>query len=74
MVLSDFGTGAAARAGKLSVTCARWYERDRAPCRAMPPEALYSGGKTGSLPFFIGAAQLFTAGCGELFRALFAGG
>jgi hypothetical protein len=30
--------------------------------------------KTFSLPFIIGAAKLFTAACGELFRALLAGG
>jgi len=74
MVLSDFRTGAAPRAGMLSVTFARWYKPDRAPCGAMPPECLYSAGKTCSLEFFIGAAQLFTAGCGELFRALLADG
>jgi hypothetical protein len=74
IVLSDFGTGAAARPGELSVTFVRSYVRDRVPRGAMPPGWLYSGGKTCSLGFFIGVAQLLTAGCGELFRALLAGG
>ena len=74
IVLSDFGTGAAAQAGKLSVTFARWYRRDPAPRGARPPEGLSSGGKTGSRRLVIGAAQLFTAGGEELFRALLAGG
>jgi hypothetical protein len=45
---------------------------DRAPLGAMRPEEGCLGRKSFSREFIFGAAQLFTAGCGELFEALLA--
>ncbi len=69
IVLSDIGTAATERAGKLCEAFARPTTNDRDPFRAMRPLPLYSGRK-----FFV-AAELFTVGCGELIlRALLAAG
>src|ERR1051325_10780391 len=70
VVLSDVGTGAARRTGKLGSILVGWVTKDRAPSGAMRPEAFCLIRKSFSPPFIFGAAQLFTAGCGELFRAL----
>jgi len=68
IVLSDIGTAAAERAGKLCAAFVRRNTDDRDPFRAMRPLPLYSGRK-----FFV-AAELFTVGCGELSRALLPAG
>ena len=67
-VLSDIGTAATGRAGKLCEAFVRRGADDRDPSGAMRPELFLAGRK-----FFV-AAELFTAGCGELPRALLAAG
>jgi len=74
IVLSDVGTGAASRPGELTSILAGWEKDDRDPAGAMRPEEGCFGRKSFSLEFIFGAAQLFTVGCGELFRALLANG
>src|SRR5881394_3421921 len=74
VVLSDVGTGAARRTGKLGSILAGWVTNDRDPSGAMRPAGLCLGRKSFSPPFILGAAQLFTAGCGEFFGDLLASG
>jgi len=73
IVLSDVKTDAAGRAGKLLLILVGWNAEDRDPPRAMRPWRECLERKTFSLNFIFRAAELFTAGCGELFRALLAG-
>lgn len=74
MVLSDVGTGAARRTGVLNLILEGWFATDRVPSGAMRPEVACFGRKTFSRRFIFGAAKLFTAVCGEHFRALLASG
>jgi len=75
IVLSDVWTGAARRAGELRLILEGLKTDDRDPSRAMRPEEACLGRKIVSAQFTLGAAKLFTAGCGELCAgALLAGG
>src|SRR5438552_13629655 len=66
--------GRARRTGKLGSILAGWVTNDRDPSGAMRPAGLCLGRKSFSPPFILGAAQLFTAGCGEIFGDLLASG
>jgi len=68
IVLSDIGTGAAERTGKLLSAFVGRITNDREPFRAMRPASTLPGRK-----LFV-AAELFTVGCGELPWALLAAG
>jgi hypothetical protein len=69
-VLSDVKTRAAGQAGELPLILLGCDENDRDPPRAMRPRQGCLERKTFSLHFIVAAPKLFTAGCGELFRAL----
>jgi hypothetical protein len=73
-VLSDVGLNATGRAGELALIFVRPTARDRAPSGAMRPEASCLGCKCFSPRFMFGAAQLFTGGSGEPWRALLPAG
>src|SRR5260370_29410576 len=64
VVLSDIGTAATERAGKLKSAFVRRRTYDREPFRAMRPLPSYSDRK------FLSRAPLFTVRGGELPRAL----
>jgi len=69
-VLSDVGTGAAGRTGKLGEILSGLDAKDREPPRAMRPGPDCLERKTFS-PLFISALpELFTESWGELFSAL----
>jgi len=72
IVLSDVGTDTAGRAGKLGLILVGCGRADRVPPRAMRPGQASLERKSFSRTFMIGAAELFTEGCGELFEALLA--
>jgi hypothetical protein len=72
VVLSDVGTDAAGRAGKLREILEGCGADDRDPPRAMRPWQGCLERKLFSLDFMIGAAELFTEDCGELPVALLA--
>jgi len=69
-VLSDVGLSATGRAGELALIFVRPTARDRAPSGAMRPEAGCLDRKSFSPGFMLAAAQLFTGGSGEPWRAL----
>ena len=73
-VLSDVGTGADRRAGKLSRILIGSGTNDRDPPGAMRPRQACLERKTFSPDFIFGAAKLFTAGCGEVWEDLLAVG
>jgi hypothetical protein len=73
-VLSDVETDAAGRTGKLPSILSGYGQKDRDPPRAMRPGPACLERKTFSPDFIFDSAKLFTAGCGELFRALLTGG
>ena len=72
VVLSDVGTDAAGRAGKLREILVGCSMEDRDPLGAMRPWLVCLERKSFSLTFVMGAAELFTEGCGELPGALLA--
>ena len=72
IVLSDVETDAAGRAGKLLLILVGSETEDRDPPGAMRPWQDCLERKTFSLTFIVGAAELFTEGCGELVGALLA--
>ena len=65
-VLSDVGTDAAGRAGKLRGILAGSDANDRDPPRAMRPRLECLERKSFSLAFIFGSAELFTEDCGKL--------
>jgi len=74
VVLSDVGADAAGRAGELTLILVGWSKQDRDPPGAMRPGRVCLERKSCSRLFILGAAELFTEGCGELRRALLAFG
>ena len=72
LVLSDVGTYAAGRTGKLCWILMGSAAKDREPPRAMRPGQECPRRESFSLDFIFGAAELFTFGCGALDRALLA--
>ena len=72
LVLSDVGTDAAGRTGKLCEILKGFEADDREPPRAMRPGQECRGRESFSPDFIFGAAELFTFGCGALGRALLA--
>jgi hypothetical protein len=74
VVLSDVETGAAGRAGELTLILLGWSKQDRDPPGAMRPWPVCLERKMLSSLFSFTVAELFTKGCGELFRALLAFG
>jgi len=74
IVLSDVGTDASGRAGKLRLILAGCGLADRDPPRAMRPGQACLERKSFPVDFIFGAAELFTENCGELLEALLAFG